>query len=338
VEGNDRALGYYRVAYSPPLLASLVAGDVQKRLSVAERVDFLGNAQSLADTGKLPEASALQLVDTFHIDADPHITKQALAMALAVNEHLVPQRLLPNYQRFLRKNFAARAHELTWAAKPGESDDERLLRPTLLRDIATYGADMQLVRQARQLAEHWLHDHSSVNPNLVSAVMNTAAYYGDRALFDEVLADLKRTHDRLQRRSLIAALSAFREPALIEAAKNALLSGDIPFIEGSSLLFAGQSSDATRAIPLTFLEAHYQQVMDKRPTGGGFDFAAQLPRVGESYCDASSKRKLAAFFEPRVGKVLGGPRVLAQVLENIDVCIASKAAHQPGVQTFLEKY
>jgi alanyl aminopeptidase len=79
-------------------------------------------------------------------------------------------------------------------------------------------------------------------------------------------------------------------------------------------------------------------VMEKRPTGGGFDFGAELPRAGESYCDVKSKEQLKSFFEPRVGKLLGAPHTLSQVLENIDVCIASKAAQQAGVEAFLRAY
>jgi hypothetical protein len=44
----------------------------------------------------------------------------------------VPRDLMPNYQRFLRKNFGARAHELGWIGPPAESDEKRLLRPPLL--------------------------------------------------------------------------------------------------------------------------------------------------------------------------------------------------------------
>ena len=37
--------------------------------------------------------------------------------------------------------------------------------------------------------------------------------------------------------------------------------------------------------------------------------------------------------EPR----LSGPRALAETLETIDLCIAGKAAHSPGVAEFLLK-
>lgn len=338
VQANDKAVGYYRVAYQGALLSSLTAGDVQKRLDAPERVDFMGNAQALVDAGKLPVADALKLVETFHSDRDRHVVIRALDLALDPSDRLIPESLEPNYQRFLRKNFADEARELGWTAKEGEADDIRLLRPILLRRVATYGGDRELAKQARALAEEWFRDHSAVKPELQTAVLYTAAYYGDQALSNRFLAELEKSKDRIERSRIIGALASFRDPASIQAGMQAVLSGKVPFIEGGSLLFSGQHSAATRKMPLEFVKTHFDEILQKRPTGGGFDFGSELPRVGSYYCDADSKEELKKFFEPRVGKLLGASRTLSQVLENIDVCIASKAAQQAGVEAFLQTY
>ena len=93
---------------------------------------------------------------------------------------------MPNYERFVRKNFQARAHELGWTPKPDESDDVRLLRPNLLEFVATAGGDEELAREARELTEKWLADHNAVPANEVTSVLKTATYYGDKALFEKL--------------------------------------------------------------------------------------------------------------------------------------------------------
>jgi alanyl aminopeptidase len=133
-------------------------------------------------------------------------------------------------------------------------------------------------------------------------------------------------------------MGSFRDPAAIVAGMNALTGGDIPFIQGSSLLFTGQGQESTRKLAFEFLKAHWDQVVAKMPTGGGFDFGADLPRVGRSYCDASLRDELKSFLAPRVDKFLGAPRALDQTVEAIDLCIANKAAQEPGVAGFLAKY
>lgn len=173
---------------------------------------------------------------------------------------------------------------------------------------------------------------------MVNAVLGTAAFYGDQALFERFLAEFKKTDDKQVRERLIGAMGSFRDPAAIETGMKALLQGEVPFMEGPFLLFNGQASAATRKLPLTFLKAHYREVTSKMPTGGTFEFGAFLPHVGDSYCDAASKAELETFLRPQVEKYSDAPRTLTQVLEAIDLCIASQAAQQPSVARFLKAY
>lgn len=338
VQVNDKARGYYRVNYAPELLSALSAGDVEKRLSAAERVDFIGNSEALVDAGKLPLDHSLQLVETFHADTDLHVVESALGLALQPRAHLVSDALQPNYQRFIRKNFQQLAHELGWKPSASETDERKLLRPTLLRAVATTGADQELAKEASALTTKWFSDRSAIDPSMTASVLGTAAYYGDKELAGKFIEQFKATKDRLERGRIIGAMRSFRNHDALETTMQAVLSGQIPFIEGATLLTAGQGQEATRTVGFEFMKAHFDEIASKRPTGGGFDAGAQFPSVGASFCEANQKSQLASFFEPRVSQFTGAPRALAQVLESIDVCIASKKAQQPGLQAFLEKY
>ena len=338
VQANDRADGYYRVDYKGGLLNSLVAGDVQSRLPAAERAELLGNAQALSDAGRLPVADVLSLVETFHNDADRYVLQTAITLALAPQAHLVPDTLRPNYRRFLLRNFQNRATQSGWTPKPSESDDTRLLRAQIVRRVATAGGDMALADQAKDLSARWLADRTAVDANLQSSVLGTAAYYGDKALFDQMLAEFKNSKDKQIRQRLMDAMRSFRDHDAIEAGMNALIGGDIPFIEGAALLFSGQGEEATRKMPLEFLKSHWDAVVARMPTGGGFDFGTVLPQVGAGYCDVPSRDELRSFLAPRIGKFVGGPRALDQAIETIDLCIASRTAQEPGVAAFLAKY
>jgi alanyl aminopeptidase len=338
VQGNDRAIGYYRVDYEGSLLAALTNGDVQARLPATERADLMGNAAALVKGGKLAAADSLSLVNTFHDDPERYVADAAMTLALAPLGSLVPDDLEPNFQRFLLGNFQARAHALGWTATPGETDDTRLLRPRLVRPVATWGNDREFAAQGQALADKWLADHGAVDPNMLDAVLGTAAFYGDKALFDRFLTELKKTEDKQTRQALLRAMLAFRDPKAIEAGMGAVVDGEVPFIEGARLLFNGQQEAATRKLAFEFLKAHWDQVVKSMPTGGGFDFGSVLPRVGSSYCDVASRDELKTYFEPRVDKFVGAPRTLAQVLEEIDLCIANKAAQGPSVAAFLEHY
>jgi alanyl aminopeptidase len=337
LQANADAKGYYRIDYHGDLLGKLTKGDVGKRLTAPERVDLIENAASLSAAGKLPAAEALSLVEVFHDDPERYVVQRSLDLASGLHSHLIPANLEPNYQRFIRQNFGARAHELGWRQKGDEPDNVRLLRPHLLGVVATYGADQELAAEARSLTDGWFHEHASLDANLVSDILRTATYYGDKALFERFLAELKATKDRQEREVIIGALSSFRDPAAITAGKQALLTGDIPFDEAGFLLFAGQDTPATQKLPFEFLKAHFDEILAKR-SGGVFDIGSFFPVVGRSFCDAGSAEELKSFFEPRLDKLLGARHTLSEVLENINVCIATKAEEEPSVAAFLAKY
>ncbi|HEY1271466.1 MAG TPA: ERAP1-like C-terminal domain-containing protein, partial [Terriglobales bacterium] len=339
VQANNQAKGYYRVDYKDGLLSALSSGKGAAQLGAAERDDLLGNAQAMSNAGKLPVADALALVETFHNDSERAVVERAITVALTPSMDLVPEELMPNYQRFLLKNFQARAHELGWLPHPGESDDVRLLRPTLLSAVAMEGGDRELANQARELADRWLKDPASVDPEVARAILNTAAYYGDVAMFNRMLAAYQKSRDRREKRQIVNAMRYLRDPRAIEAALQSVLSGAIPILDGYIFLVnAGQGWPATRHMAFEFIKAHFDQITRDRPSIFGFDLGAFLPRAGQSFCDEKSRNELQAFFGPIVDRYSGAPRNLAQVVEAIDLCIAKKAAQSAGVAAFLRKY
>lgn len=338
VQANHEAIGYYRVEYKGGLLKALTSGDVATRLSAAERSDLMGNAKALADAGKLAASDTLTLAETFHNDSERNVLQMAVELALSPAMTLVPDNLHPNYQRYLQKNFLARARELTWTAKPGEPEETTLFRPMLLRMVSTWGNDKQLADEAKSLAEKWLADHSTVSPNLAGAILRVAAYSGDKAFADRLLATLKQEKNKQVRQVLLSGLRSFRDREAILVGMKALVRGEISFLEAGDLLFGGQMQDATRKMALEFLKSNWDVIVKTMPTGGGFDFGSSLPRVGATYCDVSSRDELKAFFAPRVDQFLGAPRSLDQTLEGIDLCIASKATQSASVAAFLGKY
>lgn len=339
VQANDKGVGYYQVDYRGGLLNALASGGVEKRLSAPERVDFMGNAESLASSGKLPIGEALKLVGVFHADPERKVVGSALDLARMPRLHLVPDDLRPNYQSFLQKSFGEQARHLGWVAKESEPDEERLLRPDLVEAVATTGGDQALAKEATELTSRWLQDRSAISPTMLIATVGTAAYYGDRALAEKLLTQLDKTADRQERSRILRSMQSFRDPAAVELCMNAVLSKRIPFIEGVYLLlYSGQASEATRKLPFEFLKAHFDDLAAARPSGGGFDAGALFPKVGAQFCDSHSKAELESFFRPRVDAFSGAPRALNQTLEAIDVCVATKQEQAPGIARFLKNF
>jgi alanyl aminopeptidase len=337
VEGNADATGYYLVDYRGELGPALTA-HAPKSLTAAERVDLIGNASFLAVAGKLPAADALRLVEAFHDDPEREVVGRAMGVGLGIRSDLVPENLMPNYERFIRKNFDARARQLGWLPRAGESDDDRLLRPQIVSAVARYGGDRELADEARGLADKWLADHKAVPAESVSSVLATAAYYGDLNLYNRFFDALLHTQDNQVKQRLQGAMSAFRDRAAIEAGYLVVLQKKIPLVDGFTLLLAGGGEPETRGLSFEFIKQHFDELMAGSPSIFGNDLGSFLPYSGGAFCDAQSRERFRAFFAPLVDKYSGAPRHFAQVLEGIDLCIAQKAAQESSVKAFLEKY
>jgi hypothetical protein len=278
----------------------------------------------------------LEAIPDFARAPERQIVTEAQNAAAAVRR-LIPATLRPNYARYVQKAFGEQARRLGWTAKPGEDQDVRLQRASLLPFVAVAGDDTVLQAEARKLANGWLKDRKGVDPDMLTAVLSAAAYRGDRALFDTILSELKKTQDRQLRQAMISSLGGFRNPELAKAAMDLVLSPDFDVRETLYVMFGPLGEPDTARMPFDFIKSHYEELIKRIPTGGGFDAGAMLPFSGNGLCDAGSRAEFVSFFEERAPKSTGGARNYAQTLENIKLCEAQKAAQGADIAAFLSR-
>ncbi len=336
VVGNAEGDGYYRVSYQGDLFSNLIKTGGTP-LSVKEKIDEIANAAAMVDSGDLPPGRALELVGLFSKDPDGKVVMQAAELAGFAEAGYLSADAQAKGRFFLRKAFGERAVALGWKARPGDDDETKLLRQSLVPMVANAGEE-KLIAEAKELAQSWLADHKSVDQNQVGGILAAAARFGDAKYFEQLLAALRAEKDSRTRVPILIALGAFRDRALIERAEALAASGEFDVREGAFALFvAGSGDPATRDMPLEFVKKNIEQLEAKLPRGVGGDAAASLPFVGSSFCDEDHKQQLKTFFEPRIKNYSGGPRNLAQALESIDICIGKKKALEPGVVDFLSR-
>jgi alanyl aminopeptidase len=133
---NAGMSGYFRVRMTGrEMLDALEPG----RLSKAERVGLIGDVRALVDSGDLPAADALRVVAHEAQDPDHQVILALASIVDGLDQH-VPAALRPRYAAFVRDLFTARARTLGWRARPGETDNTRLLRRSVLWRAAGLGA------------------------------------------------------------------------------------------------------------------------------------------------------------------------------------------------------
>ncbi len=328
---NEAGLGYYRMQPKGDLLDRLLAR-APKVLSLAERVGLVNDVNALVASGDVQNGVALALLDSLSKDRSRHIVDMSIELIGGLEEMVTPQ-LRPNYERLIRRLFRARAVELGWQGRKSETDDNKQLRPALLALVAGQGRDPELGKQATALAWKWLDDHKAVDPELVGVVLSVAAGRGDQQLFDRLLADARKAADRTERARLLNALGSFIEPRLVNQAMAIMLTDQFDLREGLGLMQGGFQNPATREVAYKFVIDNYDAITNKMPPM----YRPYMAFTLTALCDDARKAEAEQFFRPRIEKLDGGPRILAQALEQLSLCAAAKKAQTPGVVAYLKK-
>jgi alanyl aminopeptidase len=333
---NAKEIGYYEVPYDEESLTKLL--DHRSDLTLAEEFGVLGDIHTLATTSQIPWNNVLGLVPKLKSDARPEITRAAIDLARIPLEYLDPK-LMPNYASYVEDTFAKQARQLGWTDKPGDTPDQRLLRPRLVGFVAMWGKDPQLIAEAKQLADEWLKDHKVLSADVAGSVLATAARDGDAQFYDRVLAAAKTENDPSFKPILIATLGEFQDPQLLKRSLDMAFNGTFDLRLGIRMLRGATQTPSTAELAYQYVRDHYDDIKAKLPTAVGTDFASFLPFVAAaSGCSDSAENEAKAFFEPRMKDVIGGRRNLANALEQIHLCAAAKPAAEEQISKFLSAY
>jgi alanyl aminopeptidase len=334
LEANSSAAGYYRVLYQDGLLDALL-NDQARPLSISEKLALVGDLSALTRNGKIKLGKALALVPALARDSNGNVVLKTLQISTGLEDHLVTPELLPAYRRYLEDLYGARAHQLGWKPRTGESDDDRMLRPaffarqvpqpSVLEVVADEAEDAELIGEAKSLALAWLADRRALDPEMVGTVIETAAQHGDRALFDRLRQAAKEEKNGRIQENLVCTLGLFPQPDTAKEAFSIALTNEFGGRSFLPLLIASRYPD-TRDLAYDFVKRNWDGIR------------ALLPSIANGFCDAQHRQDAATFFTGRAANYPGGARILAQTLEQIDLCIAYKQAQQPSVSEFLQQY
>ena len=326
--GNADEAGYYYTRYDGPVLMKLVEN--RANLTLAEQAGVFGELDNVMRAGRLPVSEGLKLAVELKDEPTRQIAESAVQFA-GVRLSFLPANLRPKYEQYVRENFGARARKLGWLHKNGESEDERLLRPGLTSFVACDGEDPQLIASAKELANQWLDTRQELPADTFYDIFNVAARNGDAALYEKILKAARSQKDEFFLQALIGALGALRNKELVERNLKLFLDGTFDVRLATNLIFGPQSTPELARLPLEFVKANYGAVVAALPTAAGFDYAAFLPQTASFACSTEEAREVQDFFGPKVAKLNGGPRNLAQLLESIKLCEVRKKVQQPDL-------
>jgi aminopeptidase N/puromycin-sensitive aminopeptidase len=220
--------------------------------------------------------------------------------------------------------------ELGLNAAPGDDDDKRALRATVLQTLDLGGNDAGLATGARSALELSLSGGTPIDATAARAVTSVAARRGDKALWEELLNASQKANSPAERYRYLYALGSFEDPALIDRGLNFALTPDLRSQDAATFIGVFLANPIARPRAWAFVKQHWDQLGPKTTISLG---DVRLVESLGAFCDAQSRDDIKDFFKAH--KLPAASRALDQTIEKINNCISMKAKESPAVATWL---
>jgi hypothetical protein len=224
------------------------------------------------------------------------------------------------------------AKKLGWVRAATDSDERHYLRRRMAATLSR--VDPAFAKLAQPLVDKWLTDRTGLADDLVDEALHAVARTGDRARFDALLREARKPRDRTEKRRLLSALGAFRDPALVKDALGLLLATELDLRDSLEILWHVLGERTTKAAGVAFVQAHIDELLGRMRDDEASWF---LGGLAELSCTADGRKAMADLVGPRAGKYPGAKAPVDRGLEKSAQCIALAARQLPALRTFLNR-
>lgn len=325
---NAHGAGYYRFALAPKWQQSLSGAFAQ--LDEREQRVYADSVSAAYGAGDLAPSQMIAALPQF-VTADSRQTATAGMYGIGwIEDHLLDneaerQQLRAHYAGIYRP----RLEKLGTEPKPGESDDDRLLRGSLVGYFANTLEDpaMRADFGRRGRAVLGQDGNGELNPGAVSrdlrgTAVAVAVKDGGVEAFDLAEKHLRASKDAVIRRELLGAIGSVTNPVLAERARKMVMEpGLLRLNEIYSIMFGQTGETEQRPALRAWLDANFDALQAKLAPGG----AEIASAYAAGMCSAEDAKLLQDKFAKRLETVEGGPLELKQTVEAINLCASAKA-------------
>src|ERR1022692_1797720 len=331
VLANAGATGYYRVGYQPDAVRAF-ASDAESKLSPAERITLQADIWASVRVGREPVGDYLAFAQGLGSDRNRAVLEDVLGRLNFIGQYLVTDRDRASFRAWLRQYLTPILKDVGWESKPGESDEQRTLRARLFNSLGYDARDPEVLVQARKIADQVLDNLASVDRELAGSAFGLAAFTGDQAFYDKLLATTKNAKSPEEYYMALLALPQFGDPKMLQRTLDYAISPDVRSQDALGLISNVMQNPAGEKLAWDFVLAHWESV---QKAGGPFA-SAQIVGATSSFCDAHMRDQVADFYAAH--KIEGAERTYRQSIERINNCVDLKSQQQPQLASWLGQH
>lgn len=326
VVANAGGEGFYRVRYSNTLLAKLTC-DPLNCLTVVERYNLVNDSWALVRAQKLSSDTYIDMLSRLQGEGNP-IVWSAIGGSLFALYQLTSQEQRPAFRQLIGELAKPVFNGLGWTAGKNDSSATLELRGTLASLLGTIGEDRDVQLAAIDLFDAWTQDPTSVDANVVAALVRIVAHTGDEDRFEQFVELSTKAPTVQEQLRFQNALGYFREPWLIEKAIAMML--DEVKVDDAPYILRNFMTIESAAVPTwNALVANWTKVTEKFPG----DAAVRMIETCSSLDTPELAAQVREFFAQT--KLEGGDMAVAQMLERLEINERLRAGATPAIAGYL---
>jgi len=308
---NEGGHGFYRVRYSPDMLAALTRN--LTALKPIERFGLVSDTWAATVAGLTPLAEFIKMARLFRDETDINVWR-ALIGAFNYLDMIATDAQRPAVAAAVCETVGPAAARLGWSAVADEDELQGQLRALLLATLGTIGEDSAVQARARELYDAWQQDPAKANRDLQPAFVTILAHAGDAARYQEFKQHFKSARTPQEEQRYLFSLANFREMSLLRQTMEMTLNGEVRTQNAPYLLHSLLANNVSRIEAWEFLERNWETIVEKFPDSA-------LPRMCEAINGLLDRQaEVEAFFKQH--KVRLGGKLIDQHLERLAVAVA----------------
>jgi aminopeptidase N len=323
---NAGARGYYRTAASPETVRRM--SDYISPLTPAERMALLSDEWALVRAGRHDIGVFLDLAGGFRAERGSDVVQTLTGPLAMIGEDIASPSALPKFRSFVASLLNPILQDVGFAPRPGETDEVRALRATVVGALGRTARDAAVLSKARELVVQELDKPGTIDPTLLNVLAALAPLQGDSALYERYLAAGKAAKNPQDKYRYLYGLASFGDPALVRRTFDLILSPDVRAQDTQIFLGALLASPDARDLAWDLVQQRWDELQKKNAAGLGYVVNA----LGV-FCDAKRADEIRAFFTTH--KVPEAERTLQQTLERVGSCARFAAGQRPKLDAWM---
>ncbi len=328
---NAEGTGYYR--FAPDAKGSAALIQAAPTLDPADQLTLFANVNAALHAGQEPAADLFSTIAAVAPIAQWDLVASIREALHALRQNIFTGEDQASYQAFVRAHFGPRLAAIGYSPAPNEAAAVTLSRPRLAQLLVEEGRDPATIAALASAANAYLAApgaNGGLAPDLLQEAMRAGILSGDAGFGDKLIAAFMQSHDEYFRASAIYAMAGSEDPAFLN--KALALTGQMRTGELRYVYQDMQAEPVGRVQLWSWLKSNFA-VLEKRMSPAGM---SRGPGILSGACDAEERADLDAFFRPKLAQLPGAVRPLALAVQQIDRCIALKAARGPEVEAAIK--